>query len=247
MSTIAIGDIHGNLRALNHLLFLLSKELGPDDTIVFLSDIIDGYPESKGCIERILQFQEESSSKVISIAGNHEEWFIQTMKDPTKHSWILSMKGLSTIGSYSKSAELSLREEMQRIGPPLIIDSLPLDYSLFFREVPQSHKEYFKRMVDFHRTESVVFVHGGVSVAYSAVENEEGHSLRWGHNEFPDDYRGPDTIIYGHWSGKAVLSDGVPNPYEKNNTICLGTIKYGVLTAVRMPDRKLFQSNRYLY
>jgi len=45
MSTIAIGDIHGNLRALEDLLNRIVPHIGSDDTVVFLGDYIDRGPD----------------------------------------------------------------------------------------------------------------------------------------------------------------------------------------------------------
>jgi serine/threonine protein phosphatase 1 len=247
MATVAVGDIHGNLRALNHLLLKLKNRVDPADTVVFLGDVIDGYPDSKGCIDRILEFQSDSPARTVTLMGNHEEWFLETLQDPTKHSWVLSMKGLSTIRSYSVEAEQQLRYEMQRKGPALIIEHLPLQYDLFFGEVPESHKEFIRNMIGYYRDGQTVFVHGGVSKNYAGVEQETTHSLRWGYPDFPDGYTGKDTIVYGHNGDKAVLKDGVPEPAEKNNTICIDTVKHGVLTVITMPARELIQSNMYQY
>ena len=57
MSTYAIGDIHGNLEALDSLLAQIEPELKTEDTVVLLGDYIDRGPNSKGCIERILQLR----------------------------------------------------------------------------------------------------------------------------------------------------------------------------------------------
>ena len=44
MSTIGVGDIHGNLPGLADLLNQLAANLTPDDTVVFLGDYIDRAP-----------------------------------------------------------------------------------------------------------------------------------------------------------------------------------------------------------
>jgi serine/threonine protein phosphatase 1 len=46
MATIAVGDVHGNLQALNDVLDQLRDEAGPSDTVVFLGDYIDRGPDS---------------------------------------------------------------------------------------------------------------------------------------------------------------------------------------------------------
>ena len=51
--TIAIGDIHGCLAALETLLAAIRPQ--PDDTIVLLGDYVDRGPNSRGVIERLLR------------------------------------------------------------------------------------------------------------------------------------------------------------------------------------------------
>ena len=73
MATIAIGDIHGNLRALDDLLTRIDREVTKSDTVVFLGDYVDRGPDSRGCIERILDFERSARTRVITLLGNHEE------------------------------------------------------------------------------------------------------------------------------------------------------------------------------
>jgi predicted phosphodiesterase len=53
MATVVIGDVHGNLRALDDLLAQLGTRLAAKDTAVFLGDYIDRGPDSRGCIDRM--------------------------------------------------------------------------------------------------------------------------------------------------------------------------------------------------
>ena len=78
MSTIAIGDIHGNLRALEDLLSRITPELNAGDTVVFLGDYIDRGPDAKGCIQTILDFRRTTNGRVVTLLGNHEEWMLRT-------------------------------------------------------------------------------------------------------------------------------------------------------------------------
>jgi serine/threonine protein phosphatase 1 len=66
------GDIHGNFRALDDLLGKISQEIGSGDTVVFLGDYIDRGPDSKGCIQRILDFRRTTQIQVVALLGNHE-------------------------------------------------------------------------------------------------------------------------------------------------------------------------------
>ena len=61
MSTIAVGDIHANLPALNDILRQLRGEVAVGDTIVFLGDYIDRGPDTKGCVDAISSFNKRSA------------------------------------------------------------------------------------------------------------------------------------------------------------------------------------------
>ena len=53
----AIGDIHGNVRALNDLLEKILPQMSSDDTLVFLGDYIDRGPNVRDCIDRIIDLK----------------------------------------------------------------------------------------------------------------------------------------------------------------------------------------------
>jgi serine/threonine protein phosphatase 1 len=55
--TVAVGDVHGNLAALIDLLGQLGAELRERDVLVFLGDYIDRGPDTRGCIDAILEFR----------------------------------------------------------------------------------------------------------------------------------------------------------------------------------------------
>src|SRR5215510_9435426 len=108
MATFAIGDLHGNLSALEDLLDKLIPELSPADELVFLGDYIDRGPDSRGCIDRILALRSEAAFAVVTLLGNHEDWMLKSRRNPAHHSWILAMRGFSTIQSYSAEAAMQL-------------------------------------------------------------------------------------------------------------------------------------------
>ncbi len=246
LATVAVGDIHGNLLALDDLLSKLTSELGPADEVVFLGDYIDRGPDSRGCIDRIIKLRREAPFSVVTLMGNHEEWMLRTYRNPTSHSWILGMEALDTISSYSPGAALSLRHEIEQAGIRLITERVPLPYELFYALLPESHLEFFKTLRQFHRSPSVICVHGGLDPAGGPVETQDADSLIWGTHGFPDAYLGQDPIVYGH-RNNAILDDtGWPWPcVGKNKTFGIDTISQGVLTAMSFPDGKVFQSQRY--
>ena len=67
---IAIGDLHGKLNMLNRLLNIVSPQ--PEDQFVFLGDYIDRGEDSRGVIERLIQFKGDFPHTIF-IRGNHDQ------------------------------------------------------------------------------------------------------------------------------------------------------------------------------
>jgi serine/threonine protein phosphatase 1 len=245
MATIAIGDIHGNIRALDDLLRVLAEEIDGNDTVVFLGDYIDRGPDSKACIARILDFRQTTTGRVVTLLGNHEQWLIRTYRDYTCHSWILGMEALSTIQSYSGVAASALRQALGDFGARIVLERLPLPYDLFFDAVPTAHIEFLSSLRTFFRSEDAVCVHGGLDPAGERVEQQMQENLVWGMDGFPECYRAADVVLYGHANNPVVDRNGWPHPRIVGRTFGLDTIGKGVLTAIRLPDGAVFQSRRF--
>jgi serine/threonine protein phosphatase 1 len=244
MSTIAIGDVHGNDRALVDLLVQIHRTLTPTDTVVFLGDYVDRGKRSKECIDHIISFSKNTEAAVVTLLGNHEEWLLRTIDDYSRHSWIF-MGAFPTIESYSLEAATTIHEEIKRLGPKLILEHVRLPYELFFDSVPQEHIQFFRNLKVFHRTPDAVCVHGGLDPSQGAVEEQDSESLVWGTDGFPDAYDGEDSIMYGHTNNPFIDKAGWPQPRIVGCTYGLDTISEGVLTAVRLPDGCVLQSERY--
>ena len=245
MATIAVGDVHGNLAALTDILGQIRSAAGSGDTVVFLGDYIDRGPDSRGCIDAILRLKRESQAAVVCLMGNHEEWLLETMRDHRRHSWLLGMEGLDTVASYSVDAARTLREAATDAGPALL-DHCALPYEAFFDRVPPEHIEFFETLSLFHRNADCLCSHAGLDPRLDDVEKQSRHSWLWGVDEFPDAYQGAETVVYGHWNNALQTDDDWPAPIVVGRTIGIDTIAHGVLTAIRLPDRTLFQSARFL-
>lgn len=244
MSTIAIGDIHGNFKALDDLLGKIAPVICPEDTVVFLGDYIDRGPATRDCIDRILDFQDKANAKTVTLLGNHEQWFLRTYKNYSKHSWLFGMEAFETIRSYSPSAETALRQEVENAGGiAIILDHLPLRYDIFFEAVPKDHIAFFTSLGTFHQTRDAICVHGGLNPEIDRIENQNSNDLVWGTDEFPDQYTGRETVLYGHWGNPIIDEDGWPKPRFSNRTYGLDTIHTGVLTALKLPENIVIQSD----
>jgi serine/threonine protein phosphatase 1 len=244
MAVLAVGDIHGDLRALSDLLDRVTSEIGSGDTIVFLGDYIDRGPDSRGCIERILDLRRTTKAQVVGLMGNHEQWMLETRRDFTRHSWILGMEAMPTIESYAPEAAAKIGERLAELGPRVILEKVQLPYELFFDAVPAEHMAFFSGLRTFFRAPEGVFVHGGVDPDNGKAEAETIDHLLWGVEGFPDHYQGDDRIVYGHHNNAVLDESGWPHPRIVGRTYGLDTIAHGVLTALRLPDEAILQSRR---
>jgi serine/threonine protein phosphatase 1 len=245
MATIAVGDIHGNLQALVDVLGQLRREVQPDDTVVFVGDYIDRGPDSKGCIDAILRFRSEIDADVVTLMGNHEDWFLQTLRDHSRHSRLLAMEAFETIRSYSPDAVTVLRKAIARDVAAVYSERVPLPYEAFFECVPAEHIEFFENLRLYHQTVDCVCTHGGVNPRVDGVHQQLRRDLIWGSGTFPDGYDGAEIVVYGHRNNATLDDDAWPMPTVVGQTIGIDTISHGVLTAIRLPDRHLVQSARF--
>lgn len=248
MATFAVGDIHGNFLALRELLGRIRLVLAPDDTVVFLGDYIDRGSGSKQVVEAILEFGAAHAGRTVCLLGNHEDWMMRSYRDHTSHSWLLAMKGFSTIGSYSADAETVLRAAAAKAGTKLYADDGPqLPYDMFFDAVPASHLHFFDTLLAAYEDEHGIYVHAGIDASIPLAEQSRD-TLLFGRNAggFPASYEGDRVVIYGHRNDPVLDADGWPSPRIDDKTIGLDTSHHGIISASRLPDRRVFQSDRHL-
>ena len=83
MKTFVTADIHGNYKALKQCIERSGFD-SLEDQLIILGDIVDGYPESKECIDFLI-----SLPNTILIIGNHDQFYIDYLKTGAMPSlWI---------------------------------------------------------------------------------------------------------------------------------------------------------------
>jgi len=247
MSTVAIGDIHGHLGALNDLLAQVLPTLSAPDVLVFLGDYIDKGPDVRGCLDRIVGLREEAPCPVVALLGNHEQYMLRTWKDPTAHSWIW-IGGFETIACYSAEAAARIQAEFEAAGPRIVLETIRVHYEVFFDAMPAAHLSFFANLKTYHETDDVICVHAGVDPGGGPLHLQDPEALVWGTPDFPDGYHGERSVVYGHWENSVEDDAGWPQPRVlSNRTFGIDTISRGVLTAMRFPDGKIFQSGKGIY
>ncbi len=244
MATVAIGDIHGQVKPLCDLLERVRPNIGAGDTVVFLGDYIDRGRDTKACIDAILEFTASVPAAVVCLRGNHEAWMLETRDDHTRHAWLLGMKALTTIRSYSAAAAEAIGAAAADARGRLYDDGHPLPYELFFDGMPAAHRAFFDTLRDVHETPECVCAHGGLDPALESLAGQ-GRAFIWGARGFPEDYAGSRPVVYGHHNNARVDEDDWPHPRIIGATYGLDTIAHGVLTAIRLPGPYVLQSARY--
>lgn len=130
---MVVGDIHGALRALVQVL----DRCGFDnryDSIVFLGDYVDGWPESSEVVDFLIELQEGSEHGHIFIRGNHDVWCSDWLNSFVPNINWTDNGGKTTIESY-------------------------FDTGLYESE---AHRKFFRTLHDYYiDDDNNGFVHGG--------------------------------------------------------------------------------------
>jgi serine/threonine protein phosphatase 1 len=92
--TFVMGDIHGAYRALRQCLDRAGFDKA-NDTLIFLGDVSDGWPETRSCIDELLTVK-----NLICLQGNHDDWTLQWMKTGAAENIWLNQGGRATVQSY---------------------------------------------------------------------------------------------------------------------------------------------------
>lgn len=177
---LCVGDIHGCLRELGHLLDALA--LTEADRLVFLGDYIDRGDASAQTVDLLLQVRRALPSAVF-LRGNHEEMLLAFLGLGGRGGEIfVRAGGASTLMSYGVDPEArgALDDELRRV--------LPDDHLAFFRDALElSHAEG-----------PWAFVHAGVRAGKDLSE-QHVDDLLWIREEFlSTDHGLPYTVIFGH-------------------------------------------------
>jgi serine/threonine protein phosphatase 1 len=215
MRTLAIGDIHGCLRALDTLV----EEVDPkrDDLVVLLGDYVDRGPDSKGVLDRILALG--ARCQCLTLKGNHDLMMLGGRRDLEHFAEWLKSGGSQTLASYQASE----------------------DWETFAEAITARHWRFLESdCVAYHETATHFFVHANVHSDLSLAEQPE-YMLYWETLE-PTTWRPHEsgkTMICGH----SVQHSG--RPLVLDHAICIDTGVYrnGWLTCLDVGSEVYWQAN----
>lgn len=94
--TIAIGDVHGGLKALIQL--LQKVNITPDDKLIFLGDYVDGWSDSANVVTYLIELGKQNTC--IFLRGNHDDLTHRWLKTGEMNEQWLQHGGQSSIDAY---------------------------------------------------------------------------------------------------------------------------------------------------
>lgn len=187
-----LGDIHGQTALMDRALELIEQDGGADAEIVFLGDLVDRGPDSRGVIEAVMTAQAAGRNWHV-VKGNHDRMFSRFVRtgDPD------DARILSGIGWMNP-----------RLGGPTTLDSygvfgsadMPLDeaYKAAAVAVPEDHLTFLENLPLYLEREGLLFVHAGILPEVPLVEQIED-DLIWIRAPFhAHTLPHPWLIVHGH-------------------------------------------------
>lgn len=222
MRLLAIGDIHGCLRAFDALLAAVAPE--PDDQLIALGDYVDRGPNSRGVLDRLIALQ--ATGRLTALRGNHDIMMLaaRQLTDPI---WI-ACGGVSTLVSYGVSEE--------QIEGALDGDG---DVRQLLSAVPANHWRFLEEdCVPWYETEKHIFVHACADAELPLHQQSED-MLYWQKLIEPCSHVSGKTLICGHTRQKSGW------PLDLGTTICIDTNIYdgGWLTCLDVHSGRIWQAN----
>ena len=214
----AIGDVHGRLDLLTHLLDAIERDdtaRGDAETrIILLGDLVDRGPQSKQVIDHLMT-RDWGTRRPVFLKGNHEEVFLLTLAGNLEAARFWTrIGGAETMASYGVSDALIDSGDMLALCDD------------FVARVPDAHAAFLHRMPDTLVVGSYCFVHAGIRPGVP-LDRQKPEDLRWIRERFLD-YEGSHgtIVVHGHSISPAVE--------ELHNRIGIDTGAYatGKLTAI---------------
>lgn len=204
---LVLGDIHGGHKAL--LQVLERSQFNDDDTLIFLGDVADGWPQTNECIETLIGIP-----NLIHLLGNHDEWMRQWTQTGRRDRIWTTQGGQNTIDSYGSLDDvpdshaqyledaLLWHEDDERIfvhaGWPYSINSHPVAYDL-------SDELYWNRSLYLNAVQSA---DAGMDKITKWKEVYIGHTSTWNSSEVPHNVCEVWNMDQGAgWSGKLSIMD----------------------------------------
>lgn len=194
MPLYAIGDIHGQLGLLQVALERVAADQARhgEGTVVFLGDLVDRGPDSRGVVE-LLMAGIAAGQRWVVLKGNHDRLFTGFLADPRaqdagldpRFSWLHPrIGGGATLASYgvARSGDRPLRHV----------------HAEALQVVPPAHRAFLLGLPTVHRVPGLTLVHAGIRPG-QPLEAQSETDLLWIRAPFLNspDWHGA-LVVHGH-------------------------------------------------
>ncbi len=244
--TFAVGDIHGDLAALQTL-FARLPQLAAGDTLVFLGDYVDRGPDSAGVVTWLRELAATTAAKVVFLRGNHEDAWLQVIDQ----GWpeFLEPRSNGCLETYRSFEQLPVPNVADLPTPAEVV---AMAGGSFF---PGEVIAWMKALSWFYEDEHAIYVHAGLKRTRGQFRHpsvtEPRRALLWLRDrDFFEHYRGK-LVVFGHTTTRTLpneLSTHTPDdPTDLwAGSACVGLDtacgKGGFLTAFELPAERVYES-----
>jgi len=185
----AFGDIHGRADLLKEMLAVIDADLARRPVQrpieVFLGDYIDRGPASAHTLDLLIERSRQRET--VFLKGNHEAYFLEVLRDPSKFDDWTQFGGLQTLMSYGIQPPFKPSRAEQADLIKALVEVLPGEHLRFLEDLKPSFT-----CGDFF------FVHAGVRPGIPLREQQET-DLLWIRNTFLDSKeKFGKFIVHGH-------------------------------------------------
>jgi serine/threonine protein phosphatase 1 len=190
--TYAVADIHGFSDQLDRALDLIATDGGTGAEIVFLGDLVDRGPDSRGVIDRLLEGRTQGRPWQV-VQGNHDAMFARFLRDGAVTDERIKsglpwtdprLGGAATLASYGVSV------------PPDA--DLAVVRTAALGAVPAEHRHFLDTLPLSIQRQKLLFVHAGIRPGV-ALADQDAADLIWIRDPFLD-HRDPHPwlVVHGH-------------------------------------------------
>lgn len=220
----AVGDVHGRADLLTPLLARIHADLTAHPIArpcqVFLGDYIDRGPHSRQVIDLLIAWRRRH--EMLFLKGNHEDFALEFLSDPTKLSEWKQVGGMSTLLSYG--VKIAGRTNAEAEEQAAIA---------FRRALPESHLRFLGSLVLSFNCGDYFFSHAGARPGIP-LRDQHQQDLLWIRDDF---------LLYEEDFGKVVVHGHTPvmTPDIRPNRINIDTGAYatGRLTCLVLEGDKI--------
>ncbi len=189
MMFLVIPDIHGQKAELDRVLRLADAQCGRGARIVFLGDLVDRGPDSRGVIQTIIDGIEAGRDWIV-LRGNHDQMFLDFLRAAERGDTDLRA-GAGWLGG-----NLGGIETLRSYGIDIPIDAA--GWRVVADSVPGRHKKFLAGLPFCHETQDHFLVHAGIRPGVP-LSHQDRSDMIWIREPFLSDTRDHGKlIVHGH-------------------------------------------------